>query len=84
MDGPQEPYLGATYERLRYGGFPQTIRDWIEQQAHLFEGYPPLPPGWIRVWSRTHNLPSYLYVPDGLRTATTDLYEVLRHPATPR
>ena len=59
-------------------GFPVTLREWLYEQHTLFEGYPPLPGGWIRVWSRSVNQPYYVYLLCNPPITTADLRDVLR------
>ena len=76
-NNPQAPHLGETYRRLHHDGFPETLRGWRDEQHILFEGYPPLPHGWIRAWSRSVNRPYYVYLLCDPPTTTADLRDVL-------
>mmetsp|Transcript_83439 Transcript_83439/g.202332 ORF Transcript_83439/g.202332 Transcript_83439/m.202332 type:complete len:786 (+) Transcript_83439:684-3041(+) len=50
------------------GIVPTDIESWAQVQELIFQGHPPLPPGWIRVWSRSQDREYYV--------RTVDLYSV--------
>lgn len=53
-----------TYARMLQYGIPSTVEEWTEHQGFFFEGHPPLPPGWIRVWSKSRNREYYVRLAD--------------------
>eukprot|EP00933_Yihiella_yeosuensis_P079724 TRINITY_DN9309_c0_g4_i1.p1 TRINITY_DN9309_c0_g4~~TRINITY_DN9309_c0_g4_i1.p1 ORF type:complete len:401 (+),score=95.90 TRINITY_DN9309_c0_g4_i1:99-1205(+) len=57
--------LAALQQLRSVGRYPQVIDDWANYQEHIFGGFPPLPPGWIRVWSNSRSSEYYVRLADG-------------------
>jgi len=61
---PPQQQCVATNPRLKLkqlGAWPQNIGEWRRVQDFVWEpgGHPPLPPGWVRVWSRSRDTEYY-------------------------
>merc|ERR1712151_777802 len=54
-----------TWSRFNEYGMPSTVKEWIEHQELFFQYHPPLPTGWIRVWSKSKNAPYFVRPIDG-------------------
>merc|ERR1712066_668229 len=57
-----------TLSRLTEFGIPQTIDVWASHQHMFFEGWPPMPANWIRMWSRSKNCVYYYRTTDAFST----------------
>eukprot|EP00439_Symbiodinium_sp_Y106_P068812 s796_g11.t1 len=53
---------------LRALPWPKDNQTWQALQERVFWGHPPLPRGWIRIWSRKQDKEYYLRVTDGKTT----------------
>eukprot|EP00971_Amphidinium_carterae_P270676 5371411-Amphidinium_carterae.1 len=42
-------------EVLRTMAMPSSINEWGRLQQKIWEGHPPLPKGWIRIWSKSRD-----------------------------
>jgi len=49
-------------------GWPGTINEWGLRQAQIWKGHERLPPGWIRIWSRSVDKEYYLRTKDMFTT----------------
>jgi len=52
------------WTRLQQYGFPTTTEQWAAAQDVIWEGHQPLPPGWIRCWSRSQAKEYYVRLID--------------------
>ncbi|CAE7432951.1 unnamed protein product [Symbiodinium sp. CCMP2592] len=69
---PENPEGLATrsnpLQELRALPWPKDNQTWQALQERVFWGHPPLPRGWIRIWSRKQDKEYYLRVTDGKTT----------------
>lgn len=47
---------------------PRTLQEWTDVQDVVFAGWPQLPPGWVRIWSKSQNSEYYLRLADMFST----------------
>ena len=57
-----------TVKQIEIHGWPSIIDEWRIHQDLFFPGYPALPQGWIRIWSRSKNQEYYYRVEDQAST----------------
>jgi len=49
-------------------GFPETVEEWEAVQDTVWEHHPPLPRGWLRVWSKNSRETYFLRKEDSFTT----------------
>ena len=57
-----------TFAAIVKHGLPETVLAWEASQTKYFGGHPPLPPGWIRVWSQSRKVAYFLRLSDAFTT----------------
>lgn len=68
-ENPEGPSARSNPLReLRALPWPKDNQTWQALQERVFWGHPPLPRGWIRIWSRKQDKEYYLRVTDGKTT----------------
>ncbi|CAE7489569.1 unnamed protein product [Symbiodinium sp. CCMP2456] len=68
-ENPEGPTTRSNpLHELRALPWPKDNQTWQSLQERVFWGHPPLPRGWIRIWSRKQDKEYYLRVTDGKTT----------------
>merc|ERR1712087_282871 len=60
--GGFNPNPGAVLHQLGFLQQMRTLGEWADIQDDVWAGHSPLPPDWIRIWSRTRGTEYYLNV----------------------
>jgi len=71
----KRPRLSDPKEVLATIAWPNSINQWGSLQNKIWEGHAKLPPGWIRVWSKSQDSEYYLRLKDMKTTFNFDEME---------